>query len=209
MRPLDAALRGAREIGFTVVSISVSLVAVFIPLLLMGGVIGRLFREFAMTVTAAIAVSVLVSLTLTPMLASRFLTRESTQHGRIYVAIERMFEALVNGYERGLNVVLRHRFITLMTFFATMRALPSLSLEYFGETAVGKTAWPALVAAGAEGAASFFSAFGAAVLLAGVAAGAAASEHSALRNSFHFIPLSVPAVWAALYFALHSCSEIA
>ena len=73
MRPLQAALDGAREIGFTVVSISVSLVAVFIPLLLMGGIVGRLFREFALTVTAAIAVSVLVSLTLTPMLASRFL----------------------------------------------------------------------------------------------------------------------------------------
>jgi len=119
-RPLQAALDGSREIGFTVVSISVSLVAVFIPLLLMGGVIGRLFREFAMTVTAAIAVSVLVSLTLTPMLASRFLVHESKQHGRIYMAIERMFEALVHAYERGLNVVLRHRFITLMTFFATM-----------------------------------------------------------------------------------------
>ena len=78
-RPFEAALTGAREIGFTVVSISVSLVAVFIPLLLMGGIIGRLFREFAMTVTAAIAVSVVVSLTLTPMLASRFLgARAST-----------------------------------------------------------------------------------------------------------------------------------
>ena len=91
-RPMQAALDGAREIGFTVVSISVSLVAVFIPLLLMGGIIGRLFREFAMTVTAAIAVSVVVSLTLTPMLASRFLERESEHHGRIYMAIERMFE---------------------------------------------------------------------------------------------------------------------
>jgi hydrophobe/amphiphile efflux-1 (HAE1) family protein len=119
-RPMQAALDGAREIGFTVVSISISLVAVFIPLLLMGGVIGRLFREFAMTVTAAIAVSVLVSLTLTPMLASRFLSRESEHHGRIYLAIERMFEGLVHAYERGLDVVLRHRFVTLMTFFATM-----------------------------------------------------------------------------------------
>ena len=73
--PMAAALKGAREIGFTVVSISISLVAVFIPLLLMGGIIGRLFREFAITVTAAIAVSVVVSLTLTPMLCSRFLKR--------------------------------------------------------------------------------------------------------------------------------------
>ena len=93
-RPFQAALDGAREIGFTVVSISVSLVAVFIPLLLMGGIVGRLFREFALTVTAAIAVSVLVSLTLTPMLASRFLAHESEHHGRIYLAIERAFDAL-------------------------------------------------------------------------------------------------------------------
>ena len=93
-RPFQAALDGAREIGFTVVSISVSLVAVFIPLLLMGGIVGRLFREFALTVTAAIAVSVLVSLTLTPMLASRFLAHEGAHHGRIYRAIERMFDAL-------------------------------------------------------------------------------------------------------------------
>ena len=120
MKPFEAALTGAREIGFTVVSISVSLVAVFIPLLLMGGIVGRLFREFALTVTAAIAVSVLVSLTLTPMLASRFLERESEQHGRIYRAIERMFDALVHAYARGLDLVLRHRFVTLMTFFATI-----------------------------------------------------------------------------------------
>ena len=116
-QPMQAALDGSREIGFTVVSISVSLVAVFIPLLLMGGIIGRLFREFALTVTAAIAVSVLVSLTLTPMLASRFLKRESEHHGRVYLVIERMFEMLVNGYSRGLDFVLRHRFITLMSFF--------------------------------------------------------------------------------------------
>ena len=77
MTPLEAALKGSREIGFTVLSISVSLVAVFIPLLLMGGIVGRLFREFAITVTAAIAVSALVSLTLTPMLCARFLHRES------------------------------------------------------------------------------------------------------------------------------------
>ena len=126
MKPFEAALTGAREIGFTVVSISVSLVAVFIPLLLMGGIVGRLFREFAMTVTAAIAVSVLVSLTLTPMLASRFLHRESEQHGRLYRAIERMFDALVNAYARGLDLVLRHRFVTLMTFFATIALTAAL-----------------------------------------------------------------------------------
>ncbi len=118
--PMQSALKGASEIGFTVVSISVSLVAVFIPLLLMGGIIGRLFREFAITVTACIAVSVVVSLTLTPMLASRFLAAESEHHGRIYNTIERGFEVLVNGYKTGLDIVLRHQFITLMVFFATM-----------------------------------------------------------------------------------------
>jgi hydrophobe/amphiphile efflux-1 (HAE1) family protein len=126
MRPFEAALTGAREIGFTVVSISVSLVAVFIPLLLMGGIVGRLFREFALTVTAAIAVSVLVSLTLTPMLASRFLVRESEHHGRLYRAIERMFDALVHAYARGLDLVLRHRFVTLITFFATIALTAAL-----------------------------------------------------------------------------------
>jgi len=118
--PMAAALKGAREIGFTVVSISISLVAVFIPLLLMGGIIGRLFREFAVTVTAAIAVSVVVSLTLTPMLASRFMTKEPEHHGRIYRAIERVFDALLNGYRRGLDLVLRHQALTLTTFFITM-----------------------------------------------------------------------------------------
>ena len=90
--PMLSALKGASEIGFTVVSISISLVAVFIPLLLMGGIIGRLFREFALTVTAAIFVSVIVSLTLTPMLCSRFLAAESEHHGRIYQSIEWGFE---------------------------------------------------------------------------------------------------------------------
>ncbi len=118
--PMQSALKGASEIGFTVVSISVSLVAVFIPLLLMGGIIGRLFREFAITVTACIAVSVVVSLTLTPMLASRFLVGETEHHGRIYNAIEWCFETLINGYKKGLDVVLRHQFLTLMAFFATM-----------------------------------------------------------------------------------------
>jgi multidrug efflux pump subunit AcrB len=83
--PLEAALKGSREIGFTVLSISLSLVAVFIPLFLMGGIIGRLFREFAVTVTASIAVSVLVSLSLAPMLCSRFLKEASDEHGRVYV----------------------------------------------------------------------------------------------------------------------------
>src|SRR5439155_17041473 len=82
--PFEAALKGAREIGFTVLSISFSLVAVFIPLLLMGGIVGRLFREFALTVTASVAISCLVSLTIAPMLCSRFLKPQTAEHGRLY-----------------------------------------------------------------------------------------------------------------------------
>src|ERR1700761_2995199 len=119
--PLQSAIKGAREIGFTVLSISISLVAVFIPLLLMSGIVGRLFHEFAITVIAAILVSVVVSLTLTPMLCSRFLVRESDQHhGRLYQFIEACFDGLVGGYRRGLDVVLRHQFLTLMVFIATV-----------------------------------------------------------------------------------------
>jgi hydrophobe/amphiphile efflux-1 (HAE1) family protein len=118
--PFEAALKGSREIGFTVLSISISLVAVFIPLLLMGGIIGRMFREFALTVTASIAVSALVSLTLAPMMCSRFMHHESSEHGRIYRVIEAGFNAMISFYERTLDVVLRHRAITLAVFFATM-----------------------------------------------------------------------------------------
>ena len=120
MAPLEAALTGSREIGFTVLSISLSLVAVFIPLLLMGGIIGRLFREFAITVTAAIAASAFISLTLTPMLCARFLHHDTGQHGRIYNAIEAVFDGMHGFYRRTLDVVLRHQFLTLMVFFATM-----------------------------------------------------------------------------------------
>jgi HAE1 family hydrophobic/amphiphilic exporter-1 len=118
--PFTAALRGSREIGFTVLSISCSLVAVFIPLLLMSGIIGRLFREFALTVTASIAVSAVVSLTLAPMMCSRFMKREPESHGRIYRVIESGFSALLNFYRRTLDIVLRHQAITLGVFFATM-----------------------------------------------------------------------------------------
>ena len=118
--PFEAALNGSREIGFTVLSISFSLIAVFIPLLLMGGIIGRLFREFALTVTASIAVSALVSLTLAPMLCSRFMRAESHEHGRVFRFIERGFDALLSFYQRTLDVVLRHQAITLGVFFATM-----------------------------------------------------------------------------------------
>src|SRR5262249_33181435 len=120
MAPFEAALQGSREIGFTVLSISASLIAVFIPLLLMGGIIGRLFREFALTVTAAIGVSVVVSLTLTPMLCSRFLGGHAEHHGRLYRAIEAAFEGLIGLYRRGLDVVLRHQAVTLLVFFLTL-----------------------------------------------------------------------------------------
>ena len=119
-KPHRAALRGAGEIGFTVLSISISLVAVFIPLLLMEGIIGRLMREFALTVTVTIAVSVIVSLTLTPMLCSRFLKPEEHNPGWMNRQIGAFFDALVAGYERTLSIALRNRFITLMIFFATL-----------------------------------------------------------------------------------------
>jgi hydrophobe/amphiphile efflux-1 (HAE1) family protein len=118
--PFEAALIGSREIGFTVLSISFSLIAVFIPLLLMGGIIGRLFREFAMTVTASIAVSALVSLTLAPMLCSRFMRPQSHTPGRVYRFIEGGFDVMLSFYQRTLNVVLHHQRITLFVFFATM-----------------------------------------------------------------------------------------
>jgi HAE1 family hydrophobic/amphiphilic exporter-1 len=118
--PFEAALKGSREIGFTVLSISCSLIAVFIPLLLMGGIIGRLFREFALTVTASITVSALVSLTLAPMMCSRFMRRQSDDHGRLYRTIEAGFAGMLSFYRRTLDIVLRHQAITLGVFFATM-----------------------------------------------------------------------------------------
>jgi hydrophobe/amphiphile efflux-1 (HAE1) family protein len=120
MDPLNAALKGAGEIGFTIVSISFSLIAVFIPLLLMGGIVGRLFREFAICVSITIVISALVSLTLTPMMCSRFLAPASHHHGRLYNAIERMFDGLLGFYRRTLDLALRFQFITLMVFFATV-----------------------------------------------------------------------------------------
>jgi HAE1 family hydrophobic/amphiphilic exporter-1 len=127
--PFTAALRGSREIGFTVVSISCSLIAVFIPLLLMSGIIGRLFREFALTVTASIVVSAMVSLTLAPMMCSRFMQRETQNHGRIYRVIEGGFTAMLNFYQRTLDVVLRHQAITLGVFFATMALTVVMAIE--------------------------------------------------------------------------------
>jgi hydrophobe/amphiphile efflux-1 (HAE1) family protein len=119
--PMQAALQGASEIGFTIMSISISLVAVFIPLFLMSGIVGLLFREFAVTVAVAILVSVIVSLTLTPMMCARLLTGEGdTRPGLISRTLERFFDWLAAVYDRGLVVALRHRFITLLVMIATV-----------------------------------------------------------------------------------------
>jgi HAE1 family hydrophobic/amphiphilic exporter-1 len=120
-RPMAAAFKGAAEIGFTIVSISVSLVAVLIPLLLMGGIIGRLFREFAVVLAMTIFVSMVVSLTLTPMMASRFLrSHHEAHHGRLYQLSERGFDAMLRGYEYALDVALSWKRTTLLIFFATL-----------------------------------------------------------------------------------------
>ncbi|HEX7253166.1 MAG TPA: multidrug efflux RND transporter permease subunit [Thermoanaerobaculia bacterium] len=121
MKPLDAALKGAQEIGFTVISISVSLVAVFIPILLMGGIVGRLFREFAVTLSVAIGVSLLISLTATPMMCATLLRAHGeAKHGRFYDASERAFDWILRGYERSLAWVLRHQRLTITVALATM-----------------------------------------------------------------------------------------
>ncbi len=118
--PLAAAMEGSREIGFTVLSMSISLCAVFIPILLMGGMLGRLFREFAVTLTTAIAVSLLVSLTTTPMMCARFLKPASEErHGKIYRASERVFQWALDTYAYGLRWVLRHQPLMLAVTFAT------------------------------------------------------------------------------------------
>jgi multidrug efflux pump len=121
MTPLAAAFRGSREIGFTVLSMSTSLVAVFIPILLMPGSVGRLFREFAVTLTVAIGVSLVVSLTTTPMMCARFLrSEEGRRHGRVYRAAEEAFAALVRGYDRALRVVLARQPAVLAVTLATV-----------------------------------------------------------------------------------------
>jgi len=121
--PFEAALRGAKEIAFTVFSISVSLVAVFIPILFMGGIVGRLFREFAVVLAVAIFLSMIVSLTATPMMCARLLLSEDQQrHGRLYRGSERGFDWIHDKYERSLAWVLRHQPLTLTVTLATMAA---------------------------------------------------------------------------------------
>ena len=121
LSPWEATLKGAGEIGFTILTISTSLIAVFIPLLLMGGIIGRLFREFAITLTMTIIVSAFVALTLSPTMCAIFLRDEKhVQHGRAYMFIERGFDRLLDGYRRGLDFVLRHQRATLFSFLCTV-----------------------------------------------------------------------------------------
>jgi multidrug efflux pump len=119
LHPFGAALKGAQEVGSTVFTISISLIAVFIPLLLMGGIVGRLFREFAVTLSVAIAVSMVISLTATPMMCAHLL-REQRSHGWMYRTTERAFEWIVNFYARTLKVALRFRAITLLVLLATI-----------------------------------------------------------------------------------------
>jgi len=114
VKPLRAALDGSREIAFTIVSMTISLAAVFIPLLFMGGVVGRLFREFSVTIGVAILISGFVSLTLTPMLSSRFLRVRTKPPNRLYAWSERIFDGMLHAYDRGLGWVLRHRIVVLI-----------------------------------------------------------------------------------------------
>src|SRR6202011_160805 len=121
MKPMTAALEGAKEIGFTVMSISISLVAVFIPILLMGGIVGRLFREFAVTLSVAIAISMVVSLTTTPMMCAVFLKPESERrHGRIYNFSERVFKKVLRIYEDTLDFMIDHTLPVLLVTLATI-----------------------------------------------------------------------------------------
>jgi multidrug efflux pump len=142
LTPIQASLKGAQEIGFTVFSISISLIAVFIPLLLMGGIIGRLFREFAITLSTAILVSMVISLTTTPMMCSRVLHSDvGVEHGRIYKWSERGFNALLNGYRKTLSWVLDHPALMLLVFLATLvlngYLLKSASLGFFPQQDTG------------------------------------------------------------------------
>ena len=122
-KPMAAALKGAKQIGFTIVSLSVSLVAVFIPLLFMTGIVGRLFREFAITLSIAVAVSAVVSLTLTPMMCARLLVEQSAEkRGRFFILTEKFFTGMLNTYDRALQWVLRHQKFTLAVAAVTLVA---------------------------------------------------------------------------------------
>jgi hydrophobe/amphiphile efflux-1 (HAE1) family protein len=121
MTPFDAAMKGSKEIGFTVLSMSTSLIAVFIPILLMGGIVGRLFREFAVTLSIAIAVSLVLSLTTTPMMCAKFLRQHNpSERSRAYRFGERAFNGLLDAYDHGLRWVLRHQNLVLLITFGTL-----------------------------------------------------------------------------------------
>jgi multidrug efflux pump len=120
MQPFQAALKGAQEIGFTVLTISLSLIAVFIPLLMMGGIVGRLLREFAITLSVAILVSMVISLTTTPMMCAHLLSVEPKEHGWIYQKSEQFFTWIVNTYGRTLSVALRYSALTFASWLATV-----------------------------------------------------------------------------------------
>jgi len=129
-RPFEAALKGAGQIGFTIISITLSLIAVFIPLFAMGGVIGRLFREFAITVSVAVVASAVVSLTLTPVMCSLFLKSEQERPpGRFNRAAERFFERMIGAYDRGLRFVFRHQFLALLSTLLLMVATGYLYMQ--------------------------------------------------------------------------------
>jgi multidrug efflux pump len=123
MTPMQAALKGANEVGFTVLSMSISLIAVFIPILLMSGIVGRLFREFAMTISISILISLAISLATTPMMCAVLLRSESgVRHGRLYQASERFFDAMLSGYRRSLNVAFQHP-LAIMSIFTVVLGL--------------------------------------------------------------------------------------
>src|SRR5271157_4751997 len=122
-KPLQAALKGAEQIGFTIISLTISLIAGLIPLLFMGDIVGRLFREFAVTLSVTILVSAVVSLTLTPMMCSKLLKHHSAaDQGRLYRASETAWNGLLGFYDRTLQVVLRHQTTTLFVAMATLAA---------------------------------------------------------------------------------------
>jgi hydrophobe/amphiphile efflux-1 (HAE1) family protein len=121
LSPMEASLKGSREIGFTIVSITLSLIAVFIPLFFMSGYVGKMFREFAIAVSVSLVLSLVISLTLTPMMCARLLNDpKHEKHGRLYQLSERGFEAVLDWYERTLKFALHHRFATLMVMFGTI-----------------------------------------------------------------------------------------
>jgi len=143
--PMEAALKGSKEIGFTIISMTLSLSAVFIPVLFMSGLLGRLLHEFAVTIVVAVLVSGFVSLTLTPMMCSRFVHSErGKKHGKIYNAFERFFDRLRGGYDRTLQIVMRHRgvtmFVSLAIFIATVILFVVIPKGFFPDEDTGRIA---------------------------------------------------------------------